>query len=1004
MSLKINKQINQIKNILKNDIEQTLSIYDEKIKRRENYINEYTFTHTNIILCIKILQEKFILAEEYLKKDSNYYNLIRKEDDQKFEDIVLQAYKDAIKECNFIFKDIDSINEYIEILPSGYAIIKILDILETITCWNEDDFLGWAYQFYNDEIRENTLNKNDLNYISLNSQFYTPKWIINYLIENTLLKYIQENKNMSLENIKIYDPTCGSGHFLIRTYEYLKEIYLENGYSLNETIKNIVEKNLYGFDIDERAVQIANLIIKIKTFEDGYTEDITPNILSPNKIKNKKLKLLGSLYTGKSLSILNQKYDIILSNPPYTDSSEYSDELKYLIKNNYAKFKKNLYSCYIAKNIEMVKNNGYIGMITPQTFMFISSYKDTRDLIIKNTHIDKFVHFGLGGVFDYALVDTAMYILKKSKNDNSQSKFIKLTDVQNKKDALKKEDLYSYMISQSDFKQIPTLSFVYWISNKFRNIFKFKPLKNICDIRQGVATGNNKKFLRYNWEIANSNDKWVNYVKGGPHKKWYGNLWWLISYDENSYRELKLNGNHLPNEKYYFKEGITYSMTTSKGSTFRYLPKGNIFDCKGSSLFFKNEEDIFVFLALLNSKLSSYLYKFIAGSVDLEVGDLKNLPISPQLLKNNEIREKLILLSKINILIMKQNTEHIPIESHYDDKYDLNLKNDVYEELSTFINKKNILDSYMALSESLIDEIIFESYNLDEKDLQNIYSSEGFSYIKYPVIDNFKLPKFKNYINKKYLNEFKIHEDDLEKLEDLIHKNIKYENKNFSKDIIIKNYEKKFRSDYINSIKYSAIKSKTNPINVYNIICKNQKKLSKKSFEIKNLLSLEINKLIIKYLKSLNFGFCSIEKNTKDIDSIEKYIISKTSLNNDLFIDIFEKNLVNYLKTDFMVFHKKLYKKRPLIIPIGNKNLDITIFLYYFSFEKNTLSMINKIYINESIEKLKNKVSITKKEEELISQYNEFKKNIEKIKIDNINFDDGIEKNIQKINTITINI
>src|SRR5690606_11557696 len=160
---------------------------------------------------------------------------------------------------------------------------------------------------------------------------------------------------------------------------------------------------------------------------------------------------------------------------------------------------------------------------------------------------------------------------------------------------------------------------------------------------------------------------WVPYTKGGPYNKWFGNLWWVIAFDEENYNILKNMGNNLPNRKYYFKRGITYTMTTSKGATFRYLPENFLFDCKGSSIFFHEDKYIFRFLGLLNSAFFSYLEKFVAGSVDLEVGDLKKLPVPTNIFIDSENIKYLELLSKVNIAIKKHNTQIYPTELHFDE-------------------------------------------------------------------------------------------------------------------------------------------------------------------------------------------------------------------------------------------------------------------------------------------------------------------------------------------------
>ncbi|MGM0640960.1 MAG: Eco57I restriction-modification methylase domain-containing protein, partial [Thermotogota bacterium] len=752
MEQKIKELSLKIKKIIKEDIENSMEIlglspYEEafyiedlvskenfkhlskKIKTRYDYIEiqkDTVFNYYNAIISLKIVNEKSSLDMENMSFE---------------EQIEL-----ASKEINFFnnFK-----NKFL-IKLNNETYDEIEEFLNYYDFWNKDDLMGWFYQFYNSD-QKDMLTK---------SQIFTPEWVVKYMVDNSF--ELIENPL----NIKILDPACGSGNFLVYIYDKLKDLYISEGFSLDESIKNILEKNLHGIDIDERALQIAEFSLTLKALEDGYKNNIKFNLSSPDKNIEEE-RLLGSLLPDEKVNktkdkfheILSKKYDLIIANPPYTDSSEYSDDLKVYIKKYYDSYKKNLYTCFIAKNESMVKKNGVITMITPQTFMFISSYEETRKLILNKLNIERFVHFGLGGVFNYALVDTALYIL--TKKNIKKSKFINLTNI-DKKDSkrnsllnLNKHSDIIYDIDQKIFKNIPGEKFVYWLKKDFYKIFKQTTLEEYCDIRQGIATGNNKKFLRYNWEIPKgkinfegkeSNKRWVPYVKGGPHRKWFGNYYWLISYDEKSKKELQKIGNHLPSKQFYFREGITYTMTTSKGSTFRYLPKNMMFDCKGSAIFPKNNNHIFFFLGLLNSKLTTYILKFLAGSVDLEVGDLKQLPI-PKLNKKNKLRDKIIRQSKRIYELKKQNMEIFP-EELYNYSFIKTLYGDHFEDMfNSFIKKKFKVDYQILIEESKLNDMVLEIYELTDqkkafkkefKDYVDIYKKDE-SQLKL----NYDINKFK---------------------------------------------------------------------------------------------------------------------------------------------------------------------------------------------------------------------------------------------------------------------
>ena len=962
----LSNTIVKIKNIIKNDLKSSITLKKLKIKD----IEELIFTHFNSIVALKIMQEKFLISEEYTSPNSLIYEKVAKSMNLKknSEELYYAVFQLAFNE---LFQKIPEFFLKSEVSLSGYALKKIINELNLVEDWDKDDILGWCYQYYNDDIRENNQN------ISIQSQFYTPEWIIEFLVDNTVTTYYSEinkythlkekyvinsvksRRYKSLTEISILDPACGSGHFLIKSYDRLIEMYDEDGVSPEEASKLIIEKNLFGLDIDKRAVQTTKLILKLKALENNCYEPLKFNIHS---ISDR----LGSL--EKDI-IFKQKFDIVLSNPPYTDSSTYSKELKDKIFSLYPDFKKNLYTCFIKRNYDFLKEEGLLGMITPQTFMFISSYQKTREFILNNMNIRLFVQFGLGGVFNDALVDTAAYIMEKSKLNHGT--YIDLTKNKNKQEKLfyiwkNKKFEYSrnvYHIDNNNFKKIPGFPFAYWMNKKLLNMFSNLQLKDLADVRQGIATGDNKRFLRYNWEVKKEeiNKKWIPYSKGGPYNMWYGNLWWVIAYDEENKELLKRSGNKLPSKQYYFKEGLTYSMTTSKGSTFRYLPEGFMFDCKGSSIFFKKEHLKFRSLTILNSTFGRFLYKFIAGSVDLEVGDLKKLPIHKSLIEDTDKTRFLDLIGKMLVIIKKQNLDIYPIELHYNgsplhqlqfNQLPLIAETDTIKRIKDFIKKRDALDTYLTLFESIADKIIFELYDLNEKDTNLVLKEMDtpVGWLKINKNHTTHLPKLKDLLKKTYLKEFKVEENEVERLQKYIDtyiEELKVETKKISnEDKIISSYCKRWKMDYDNQIKKVSNELKVNPLIVFEDSIKGSVLLK---YRAQEYLFLAIDHSVKKILNESEYGFLDVEKTKEKIKPLSTRImldLEKIGITDDFFSAFTGKSIERYLITDYIKSHKKLYKNTPVVWKID------TVFLLFSRLNSGTFKLISKLYIRPEIRQL----------------------------------------------------
>lgn len=861
---------------------------DDYVEARKETINECTFTLFNRLAALKVMEERELFPEvircrvehgnlsyahkQWLEEHTGERNAERMglkhflED--KFQELS-ENYNIPLYSPDYAYAMLPTADELFEIITAFNEIELDADCGADI--WKGDDILGWLYENFNSIEKselKNSKDKIEYEKVSLQSQFYTPQWVVKFLVDNTLgkmylemypdsnfiydengkVKYLIANAPTSqmrhpkkLEEIKLIDPACGSGNFLIYAFSLFYDLYLNQidqydaDYSRRDIPKLIVENNLYGVDLDERAVQLTQIALFIKALQlkgrrgamPTYTHVVSTHFELPeySKVKNAFISgsdwnetqqktihsiwedlraayKFGSLirveeqldallpvdstdmfanqwkadmfdfkhqmitilrnqvhqWTGEGsneysltkvndaitfLDILSMKYDVVVANPPYTDSADFGVELKEFVGANYSKplkFNSNLYACFIKRCCELAGDYGKVGMINPPTFMYIKTFEDVRKYIVEKTYISLFVEWGYLGLFSQsARVDSAIFILDKSVRQE-ESTFIKLNDLYEMK---RKEVLFDayydfcngiqnarvYQLSQSKLKEIKSYPFIYWISDEFRKKFGDKLLDDVVDVKQGIATSNNNRFLRYWWEITGSNQSYYPYSKGGEYAKWAGNLWIYINWEEKNVEYIKVKG-RLQNRNYYFKEGITYSGSGSKGTSFRILPKDCLFDVGGSCIFLTDiYSNRYYLLAFLNSKICFYIAECLNPTVNTQVGDLQRVPF---IIPSKGIEELVSALSEQNISIKNYIDSCFIIDKNFKSS-PFGYTKDINSELFSFYVLSNGYLSISLLNEAIINGKIFDIYGLSIHDRQMVLDKEGLPVGDYSV-------------------------------------------------------------------------------------------------------------------------------------------------------------------------------------------------------------------------------------------------------------------------------
>lgn len=376
------------------------------------------------------------------------------------------------------------------------------------------------------------------------------------------------------------------------------------------------------------------------------------------------------------LTVLMGHYDVIVTNPPYLDSRDANTILREYLEVHYPETKRNLYSAFLERCTELLAPNGRFGIVTPQTFMFITSFEALRNQLLSSYAVESLVHTG-SNTFPDATVDCALYVLRHEPNAifRREAQGIYFRTLQGRTPSDKREQLERalsslldshpanniYICPQDRYKLIPDKPWVYWLDKRMGQLFEeMQLLGNIAAPRQGIATADNFRFVRYWWEIGRLSialncasheesrtrvERWYPYMKGGGYRKWYGNQqfvlnWWRDGTELRANRPISV----IRNPDYFFQRGITYSLIGLNQFSARLSPGGFIFDVGGSCIFPNN---VPLIMASLNSSVANYLLSVINPTVNFQVGDLARLPIpnesSPRL---NELVEQAIALAK----------------------------------------------------------------------------------------------------------------------------------------------------------------------------------------------------------------------------------------------------------------------------------------------------------------------------------------------------------------------
>ena len=369
---------------------------------------------------------------------------------------------------------------------------------------------------------------------------------------------------------------------------------------------------------------------------------------------------------------LSPKYHVVVANPPYGGAKGLNEELNRFAKKAYSASKNDLYAMFMERAFELTQTCGLMAMVNMQSWMFLSRYEALRSKLLDVGTLISMAHLGerafdtIGG----AVVSTTAFVVKKAHFPDFKGVFLRLTGGSSEADKsrLARESILEktrnwYTACSRDFETFPGTPIAYWATPQFLRAYRGgDKLGDIADTAVGLFTCDNERFLRC-WYEVNDKDishtteslsettlKYYPYNKGGGFRRWYG-LNELVVFFQNEGVEIrdhrKSSGQSwsLPGEKYYFKEGITWSGLTSDANSFRWSDKGFVFESnKGQMLFSDSSNEL---LPFLNSKVCEEIVSLINPTLSLQSNEVKKIAyIRPSKAAVENMSKKLVQLSR----------------------------------------------------------------------------------------------------------------------------------------------------------------------------------------------------------------------------------------------------------------------------------------------------------------------------------------------------------------------
>lgn len=576
-------------------------------------------------------------------------------------------------------------NEAISILSSQ------LQRSEQLLNQYDENFAGYFYQFSSETARRTALDriqsadkkceKEDLIHFT---QLYTPRWVAEYLAANTILpqwkntsktetsfhkvfKPRSAKRTISAVNFKALDPAAGCGHLLLPTFDLLFEMHMHEGHEPDFSVENILTKCLHGADLDSHALWVCGFALILKAINrldekqiDRLLQKLNLKLTDVSNTENASSVETGSLNKNwQPDHILAHQYDAIVSNPPYIGRRLLDRRLKQFLKLEYPKAHNDISAAFLVRALELCKPAGFVAFITQASLLYLPSYGELRKDLLESNQLCSVTELGTG-VFPLVAgekINSMLILLEGSASAESHAKeqstqgsaeFLDLSKYTEKQALLESacrfpNDSPAHFIERTyaDLKKNREAAYNYKCPPFLQRIMlASKKLSELAEVKQGLATSDNERFVKYWWDVLPSEigSRWHPYIKGAGSERWHASCQTVVDWGkdgseiktavETNYPYLKGKTSWVvKNESYYFKEGLTFSFVSTGLFAARQMPEGSIFDVGGSALFFQNHDDLQLILAYLNSSFAALCVNLLNPTFNCQVGDIKQVPL-----------------------------------------------------------------------------------------------------------------------------------------------------------------------------------------------------------------------------------------------------------------------------------------------------------------------------------------------------------------------------------------